>query len=173
MAMIDYGAIVFKNGKCITSEMFTPMKEAVGWEDTSDMITTYGNEPLNLKNNYFTYVGDKEHTLAFYKDQLTQVCYYNDEDGIYISKETEFFSNLYTWIKWQDIIGKEYCTVKHRNGYYVCKWKYKNNNYKIYFGYGVDIGSYKKWHVVNYYRSIPYYYYKFKNWIKYKISLEK
>lgn len=34
MAMIDYGAIAFKNGKLISTDMFSPMKDMVGWEDT-------------------------------------------------------------------------------------------------------------------------------------------
>ena len=33
MAMIDYGAVVFKNGEQINHSMFMDMKEAVGWED--------------------------------------------------------------------------------------------------------------------------------------------
>ena len=163
MAMIDYGAIVFKNGKCITNNMFTPMKEAVGWEDTPDMKTTYGNEPLHLKNNYFAYVGDKEHTIAFYKCQLVDVYHSCD----YIFKETEFFNYTnFKWYKWKKLIGDEWCVVKPRNGYYVCKWKYKGDKYKIYFGNGVDIDSYKRWHIVNYYRSIPYYWSNFKYWFK-------
>lgn len=32
MAMIDYGAIAFKNGKLISTEMFTPMMNMVGAE---------------------------------------------------------------------------------------------------------------------------------------------
>lgn len=34
MAMIDYGAIAFKNGKLISTGIFTQMKDMVGWEDT-------------------------------------------------------------------------------------------------------------------------------------------
>ena len=171
MSMIDYGAIVFKNGKLITHNMFTPMKEAVGWEDDESMVTTYGKQPLHLNHNYFTYIGDKEHTLAFYKCQMAEVFYSEDKDGIYISKHTESFNyGYYTWSKWKHIIGNDYCTVRHRNGYYVCTWKYKGDKYKVYFGYGVDIDSYKKWHIVNYYRSLPHYFskakYNIKNWYK-------
>ena len=36
MAMMDYGAIAFKNGKLISTGMFTPMQDMVGWEDTKD-----------------------------------------------------------------------------------------------------------------------------------------
>lgn len=35
MAMMDYGAIAFKNGKLISTDMFTPMIDMVGWEDTN------------------------------------------------------------------------------------------------------------------------------------------
>ena len=34
MAMIDYGAIAWKNGKLISTDMFTPMKDMVGWDDS-------------------------------------------------------------------------------------------------------------------------------------------
>ena len=168
MAMIDYGAIVFKNGKLMTHDMFTPMKEAVGWEDDESMVTTYGNEPLHLNGMYFAYIGDKEHTLAFYKEQMTEVCCLEDDEDIFISKDTEFFNNRYTWSRWKTIIGTEYCTVRPRNGYYVLHWKYKGDKYKVYFGYGVDIDSYKKWRIVNYYRSIPYYFNKIKNRLRRK-----
>lgn len=33
MAMIDYGAVVFKNGKQINHELFMDMEDAVGWVD--------------------------------------------------------------------------------------------------------------------------------------------
>lgn len=33
MAMIDYGAVVFKNGRQINHDMFMDMQEAVGWVD--------------------------------------------------------------------------------------------------------------------------------------------
>ena len=34
MAMIDYGAIAWKNGKLISTDVFTPMKDMVGWDDS-------------------------------------------------------------------------------------------------------------------------------------------
>ena len=64
MAMIDYGAIAWKNGKLISTDMFTPMKDMVGWDDSDLDI-----EPP-LKGNYFAYIGDKDFTLAFYKDTM-------------------------------------------------------------------------------------------------------
>ena len=79
MAYIDYGAIVFKNGKLISTEMFEDMKTAVGWEDTkNDKYHSYKDGekednymvPLNLKGNYFAYIGDGDCTIAFYKCQI-------------------------------------------------------------------------------------------------------
>ena len=59
--MMDYGAIAWKDGKLISTDMFTDMKDMVGWDDSN--IET--ESPL--VNNYFAYVGDKDFTLAFYK----------------------------------------------------------------------------------------------------------
>ena len=35
MAMIDYGAIAWKDGKLISTDMFTAMEDMVGWSDNS------------------------------------------------------------------------------------------------------------------------------------------
>lgn len=160
MAMMDYGAIAFKNGKLISTEMFTPMIDMVGWEDTEkDTYHDYNtdeNKPLQLNGNYFAYVGDKDCTLAFYKEQMAIVQRWNDGTFSY---NHEFFNcTHYTWSKWEDYAGVgngEFPRVKvtKRNGYLVCKWKYKGDKYKVYFGFGVDLYSYKKWRIVNYYRS--------------------
>ena len=54
--MIDYGAIVIKNGKVINqNEMFPDMMNCVGWEND------------DARNNYFAYAGNKELTLCFYR----------------------------------------------------------------------------------------------------------
>lgn len=64
MAMIDYGAVVFKNGKQINHDMFMDMKESVGWEDhpknryhdcdclTSDGYSDCGECSRSQKNHY-------------------------------------------------------------------------------------------------------------------------
>lgn len=157
MAMIDYGAIAFKNGKLISTGMFTPMKDMVGWEDTQN--DTYHNyyldkdEPLNLNKNYFAYIGDQEYTVAFYKCQI--VIAEKSHDNFWYT--IEFLNDAkFIWSKW--IYSTKYndIIVTKRNGYYVCRWKYKGDKYKVYFGYGVDLDYYKKWHIVNYYRSIGY-----------------
>lgn len=171
MAMIDYGAIAFKNGKLISTGMFTPMIDTVGWEDTeTDTYHDYNtdkDEPLKLKGNYFAYIGDKDCTVAFYKTGLRIVEMFNNE----FWSSTEWFCNgCYTWSKWVNWVKGNDMKVTKRNGYYVFKWKYKGDKYKVYFGYGVDYDCYKKYQIVNYYRSpmyvIPY---KIPRWIKDKI----
>lgn len=184
MAFIDYGAIAFKNGELISTGMFTPMIDMVGWEDTeNDVYESRSHEvgepesnymkPIGLKGNYFAYVGDKDCTLAFYKEQMVIVERYND--GTF-SRLHEFFNcTHYTWSKWEDYAGicdEKFPKVKvtKRNGYLVCKWKYKGDKYKVYFGYGVDLSYYKKCRIVNYYRSPKWIIkYKIPRWFKDKV----
>ena len=178
MAMIDYGAIAFKNGKLISTEMFTPMIDMVGWEDTEkDVYRDYytdEDKPLHLNGNYFAYVGDRDCTLAFYKEQMVIAERYSEGTFGY---HHEFFNcTPYTWSKWEETAGiydGHFATVKvtKRNGYLVCKWKYKGDKYKVYFGYGVDLPYYKKCRIVNYYRSPKWIVkYKIPRWFEDKID---
>lgn len=118
MAMIDYGAVVFKNG-FITNEcqFFMDMQEAVGWVDRkriryedcdhiedgcsrccscprrTDGITdcngaSWAEDQRGIDGNWFAYIGDKEFTVAVYKTQL----------AIFINgKKTVNFAGLYEW----------------------------------------------------------------------------
>lgn len=170
MAMLDYGAIAFKNGKLISTDMFTPMIDMVGWEDTEK--DTYHNydkdidEPLNLKGNYFAYIGDSDCTVAFYKTTIRIV---ENVGGKFFNSIEYLGSTYFTWSKWEQWLHGNDIKVTKRNGYYVCKWKYKGNKYKVYFGYGVDLGYYEKWRMVNYYRSPEYRLYNIKQWFKDKV----
>ena len=155
MAMIDYGAIAFKNGKLISTGMFTPMMDMVGWEDTNQ-DTYYDcdrnkNRPMKLKNNYFAYIGNKDCTIAFYK---TTMLIAEKIGNDYFIKREKFGSGYYKWSKWEYwLFNSSLVKVTKRNGYFVCKWKYNGDKYKVYFGHGVDFDYYKKRHIVNYYRS--------------------
>lgn len=164
MAFIDYGCVVLKNGKLMTAEMFGDMKEMVGWEDTDkDVYEEYSSNgsvfiPIKLKDNFFAYIGDDDCTLGFYKEQIVIVERHNDGTFSY---DHEFFNcTNYTWSKWEKYIvhggSESRIRVTKRNGYYVCRWDYKGNKYKVYFGYGVDIGLYKKCRMVNYFRTPAY-----------------
>ena len=180
MAMMDYGAIAFKNGKLITTNVFTSMMDMVGWvDDESDVYESRPHTdgepesnymlPLKLKDNYFAYVGDSDCTLAFYKCQMVIAQRY--KDGTFRYQHEYFNCTNYTWSKWEDYAGEGFAKIKvtKRNGYFVCKWKYKGDKYKVYFGYGVDLWSYKKWRIVNYYRSPKHRLYEIKHWFKDKI----
>ena len=160
MAMLDYGAIVIKNGKLINDKLFTPMIDMVGWEDTEN--DTYKDEhgdtrPLDLKDNYFAYIGDKDCTIAFFKTHIT-IVYWTICDCWRCTHEY-FASSNYTWTRSEDYVGVNddgsfvKLVLTKRNGYFVCKWKYKGDRYKVYFGYGLSPSHYKKWRIVNYYRS--------------------
>lgn len=180
MAMIDYGAIAFKNGKLTSTEHFTPMFDMVGWEDTKDNVYTHYSVtgesvelPLELKDNYFAYIGDIDFTIAFYKTSIVIVERYFGNPNKYF-RTCENLCNDYKWSKWTHYGGDgDRIKVTKRNGYYVCKWKYKGDKYKVYFGYGVDLDYYKKWRMVNYYRSPKFLVDKAKRWIKDKIEFFK
>lgn len=152
MASLDYGAIAFKNGKMISTERWTPMIDMVGWKDNeNDTYHDYNadkDKPLNLNGRYFVYIGDSDYTIAFYKGTMVMVHKYNDGD--YALDYEHFDGTYYHWCKWENY---DNIKVTKRNGYYVCKWKYKGDKYKVYFGYGVDFDYYKERHIVNYYRS--------------------
>ena len=165
MAMIDYGAIAWKNGKLISTEMFTDMKEMVGWSD---------NGQHGLEDDYFAYIGDEDLTLAFYKASMR---IYNphftyDDDVIYFGSER--FRGWKKWELWTISNHKDVeIVVKPRrrfHNYYVCYMKYNNDKYKVAFGYGVDLGCYEKYHMIDYYGT-PWFriyalYRDFKYWLQ-------
>lgn len=163
MAMIDYGAIAWKDGKLIQTEMFEDMEKMVGWSDEGTG---------KLCGNYFTYIGDEQFTVGFYKHMM-KVCnnFYPSE-----SEDVYFSTNFVGWKRWSRIysVGNEYIdiVVKPRkfHDYYICKMKYRGHKYKVAFGYGVDIGYYKKTHIIDYYGT-PWF--GIKTWfrdIKYKYT---
>ena len=77
MAMIDYGAVVFKNGRKISNEMFMDMIEAVGWSDVSRKrypeCTHTDEDGWSVcdgcdKANYRNYSDERGEWKAFYSD---------------------------------------------------------------------------------------------------------
>lgn len=167
MAMIDYGAIAWKNGRLISTDMFTPMKDMVGWDDSDLNI----EDPL--VDNYFAYIGDEDFTLAFYKNlmRIYNAHFPYKEDTIFFG--TEQFKGWKKWEMWTipnrhsvEIVVKP----RRFHNYYVCHMKYKGDNYKVAFGYGVDLGYYKKTHIIDYFGT-PWYrivseYRNFKYWLR-------
>ena len=153
MAMIDYGAIAWKNGKLISTDMFTPMKDMVGWDDSDLDIKP------PLKGNYFAYIGDKDLTLAFYKCtmRIYNPTYPNDNGTIYFGSESfEGWKKWYDWTISNDKEAEIIVKPKRFHNYYVCHMKYNGDKYKVAFGYGVDLGYYEKWRIIDYFGT-PWY----------------
>ena len=149
MAVIDYGAIVWKDVKLISTDMFMDMEEAVGW---SDVI---------FEDTYFAYIGDKDFTVMFYKNIMR--VYRPNADEAFRDKIFYFGSEPYEgWRRWRKSYvidhhslkyGVAEITVRPRkfHDYYICKMKYRGHKYKVAFGYGVDLKYYKKTHIIDYY----------------------
>lgn len=169
MAMVDYGAIAWKDGKLISTDMFTPMEDMVGWSDENN------HKGLKLNGNCFAYIGDEDFTVGFYKDVM-HICSPSDScynDSIYF-RGVPFEG----WRRWRDwyLIGSNPDEVelivrpRRHHDYYVCHMTYRGHKYKVAFGYGVDLAYYKKTHIIDYYGT-PWF--KIKNWcrdIKYVIE---
>lgn len=123
MAMIDYGAIVIKNGKVINqNEMFPDMMNCVGWEND------------DARNNYFAYAGNKELTLCFYRTHFV----------IYENKK--FIDEI--WPDWSSISSKKSHYINTNTsvikvktlarGIHCAYFTIENQHYKVIFGYGID-----------------------------------
>jgi hypothetical protein len=172
MAMVNYGAIVWKDGKCVSTDMFDNMQEQVGWVDDNVEFYNEGRYQItNLNHNYFAYAGDEYFTLAFYRNMI---CIYrksniDDEppwvEAMYFGGYThkvDFSEYAYASpLGWNDYEARVKVYKKPFHQYYVCKMRYGGHKYKIAFGYGVDYDYYKKTHIVDYYGT-PWH--KAKNW---------
>jgi hypothetical protein len=119
MAMIDYGAITWRDGRCVSTGMFDDMKKMVGWCDDGTSGYNegrYSTCPLN--GNYMSYIGDKYFTLAFYKNTI---CIYRKSnidgeapwvDTMYFGGYCQIKSNLLK-IQTLETIGS--CTSRKDN----------------------------------------------------------
>lgn len=191
MAIIDYGAIAFKNGKLISTDMFTDMKETCGFSDKDNLLP---GADMSFDGNCFVTVGNKQFLLGFYKTTMywwqdrkwkdKEDADFDDDYPRYTFGYEMFGWSDYTWKKWKNefYLGRGcYDTtsiiVKHKNGYYVARFNIGRDRYKVYFGYGVDLGFYKKTRRVNYYRSPEYWVYSHIispiKWKFYKIKHKK
>lgn len=151
--MIDYGAIAWKNGKLISTEMFTPMKDMVGWDDSN---FNYKNP---LVDEYFAYVGDECFTIAFYKSVMRIYSPKYAYDNKTVCFGVERFEGWEKWTFYSMANHKDIEIIvkpKRFHNYYVCYFKYGKDKYKVAFGYGVDLEYYKKTHIIDYYGT-PWY----------------
>nr|DAR68890.1 MAG TPA: hypothetical protein [Caudoviricetes sp.] len=139
MAFIDYGAVAFKNGKCIQGSMFGDMLSMVGWREES------------LDGDFFSFVGDKDFTVCFYKTYMKII----GEEEV---KTVHLTSNFIGWKRYEDILfpanSDEIVVITvtpRQRDCYTFKMKYKGDKYKVIFGYGIDYGYWLKTGIFNYY----------------------
>lgn len=161
MAIIDYGAIAFKNGKLISTKMFTPMHQTCGFTDDGHALP---GADSSFDGNCFVVIGNQQFLVGFYKESI--IWWYDhgeawEEDRYEYGVEMLAWSEYHGWSRWNKSFSTinfiRDITVKPRNGYYVANIRLGADRYKVHFGYGVDFGFYKKTGRVNYYRSPEHY----------------
>jgi len=166
MAMMDYGAIAFKNGKLVSTGMFTSMKDTCGFSDGDKPLAGVGENEPPFDGNQFVVLGDERFLVGFYKTYMKwwRPPEYDEDTRCTVQRNGFGFEDYDGWKRWSQAacvrkndvepdLEVVIMTVKPRNGYYVARFSYKGDKYKVYFGYGVDYGFYKKTRRVNYYRS--------------------
>lgn len=138
MAMIDYGALVKKNGKIQEFVDLFNNYSTVD-EDKSDRIV-YDNHSENVAHNYMAVVGDEDYLIATYKAGISV---FNDERficGHVIGVDDDFDTGKYKLVK---VLDAPFGKIKIRRlppHLYVAiaSFRYKDDNYEILFGSGVD-----------------------------------
>lgn len=150
MAMVDYGAIAWKDSKLISTDMFTDMKDMVGWSDKND------DKEFKLDGNCFAYIGDKDFTVGFYKSIMRIYCPASliEDETIYLNGSS--FEGWRRWRRWYmidsiDDTAEIIVRPRRFHDYYICEMDYRGHHYKVAFGYGVDLKYYKKTHIIDYY----------------------
>lgn len=156
MAMLDYGAVVKKNGKIISDpnkmfQNFTNLKYETD-DDCNTVIDetvieciNYGTDKIekrSMAGNYFALIGDEEMMIGFYKTWFKIAVDKKEVNmGEYFCKwQSEDIKRdfVYEYPKLGKLTIKKidkrpkYCNV------YIASFSYKGDNYSVMFGYGVD-----------------------------------
>ena len=164
MAIMDYGALTWKDGVLLSeTEFFDDMQEMVGWNDEG--------QENQLAHNWFTYIGDEELTIMFYKYCMKIYSkgrdYYNDV--IYFGSE-----NFEGWRKWEqlfiinapnaqdDHLAKLTVRKAKFGTYYIAILRYKGHKWKVTFGSGVCYDTYTKYHIMSAWNMPSHKWYRFK-----------
>lgn len=156
MAMLDYGSIVKKNGKIIQEDLFMDMKKTVGFElekakrkskvvkynsDTNIYIETgeIKEDYINVKDNFFSYMGDEELLVCVYKGILTFIS--NGDVIKTVFDLQEPVDVPYKKHRMTFIINNTEIKIKrlYDNNRYLVRFWYKGDLYECIYGYGVDL----------------------------------
>lgn len=145
MAVIDYGAILVKNGKIVNKNIFSMEKTDNGYKI-----------PYNI--SFYVACGDEKFCLAFFKRQVYVIINgvfvgtvwidevgNADNDQIFIKMPYEKRLNLFDSgisVTFEaidhDLLRDAEYGYRYYSGKYHTNFTYDGNVYDIYFGYGID-----------------------------------
>lgn len=160
MAMVDYGALVKKNGKLITNpegglfqnystlsygtevEIKTKDGEVVGWKQEGDeserLFDVYDGEPQfkSVIGNYMAVIGDEDYLFAFYKDFWGFYDYQKEISGGWIG----YREHVVNRVQLPCCTVTIKCWDPKRFGRRIgsARFIYKGDIYNVLFGYGID-----------------------------------
>ena len=155
MAMIDYGAILFKNGiKQPQTNGFMDMESAVGWKDSKEHKADPENL-ISLNNNFFVYAGDEHFTIAIYKYRLIALVDKQPAADFWWNFHLPEPTKKVHYIPIFDKNGNKITTLRIRklnkgHGLVLhCSFTYNDNHYNIIYGLGID-SDWNTWNKVKY-----------------------
>jgi len=147
MAMVDYGAVLKKNGIVIhRNDFFMDMQKAVGF--TIDKIQDKDGYDYQINNNYFVYIGDEELLICVYKTQLLIISNSKIIHRVF-GANVNFYSMHDKFRLKFEVNGVKIDIKRISNGnIYLLRFWYKGSLYECIYGYGVD-NSLKNWYYNN------------------------
>ena len=147
MAMVDYGAVLKKNGIVIhRDDFFMDMQKAVGF--TIDSLIDEDGYNYQINGNYFVYIGDKELLICVYKTQLLIISNNKIVNRVFGANVDSYSIHDKFRLKFEvNGIKFDIKRISYGNMYLLRFW-YKGNLYECIYGYGVD-NSVKNWYYNN------------------------
>jgi len=147
MAMVDYGAVLKKNGIVIhRDDFFMDMQKAVGF--TIDSLIDEDGYNYQINGNYFVYIGDKELLICVYKTQLLIISNNKIVNRVFGANVDSYSIHDKFRLKFEvNGIKFDIKRISYGNMYLLRFW-YKGNLYECIYGYGVD-NSLKNWYYNN------------------------
>jgi len=147
MAMVDYGAVLKKNGIVIhRNDFFMDMQKALGF--TIDKIQDKDSYDYQINGNYFVYIGDEELLICVYKTQLLIISNNKIIHRVFGANVDSYSMHDKFRLKFE-INGVKFDIKRISYGnIYLLRFWYKGNLYECIYGYGVD-NSVKNWYYNN------------------------
>ena len=147
MAIVDYGAVLKKNGVVLhRNDFFMDMQKAVGF--TINSLKDENGYDHQINNNHFVYIGDEELLICVYKTQLLIISNNKIIHRVYGANVDSYSIHDKFRLKFEvNGIKFDIKRISYSNMYLLRFW-YKRNLYECIYGYGVD-NSVKNWYYNN------------------------